>query len=151
MSSPKQIVPGVQTPSTAAPKRWRPDPFDLPQDIDKAALDLAIKTAYDSIYGLEASSPQLPDALVGSSQSAGALAVTGSAKSVATGLKTVSNVVVSIDNGSVATNLWVTAAPSATVMGTIDIFVWKPTASNNNTPIAATSAVSIRWHAWGTN
>ena len=151
MSNPNQIVPNVQTPATTAIRRWRPDPFDTPQDLDRAALDLAIKTAYDSIYGLENSSPQLPDALIGSSQSAGALAVTGSAKSVATGLKTVSNVVVSIDNGAVATNLWVTATPSATVMGAIDIFVWKPTASNNNTPIAATSAVNIRWHAWGTN
>ena len=144
MSNPTQIFPTIQSPSTTDNRRWRPQPFE---DHD---LDFAIKTAFDSVYGLEHRSTQSPDSLHGGSVAAGALSVTGSAKAVVTGLKTLSNIVVSIDNGAIATNLWVTATPSSVVAGAFDVYCWKPTSNVDNTPIAATSAVNVRWHAWGT-
>jgi hypothetical protein len=144
MSNPTQSIPTVQTPSTAQPQRWRPSP--LPD----AETDLAVKTIYDNVYGLEQTSAQLQQSLRGSRMSTGAVSVTGSLKGIATGLSTVSNVIVSIDAGAVATNQWVTATPSTTVAGGVDIFCWMPTSSANNTPIASTTPQLIRWHAWGT-
>lgn len=123
---------------------WRPGVFADPD------LDLAIKTAYDHIAGLEATSTQTPDSLIGSSISTGSVSVTGSMNAVATGLDTVSNVVAGVDNGSTPHNFTVSATPSSTVPGSFDVYVFAPTATNNNTPQLASSAVLIRWHAWGT-
>jgi hypothetical protein len=53
--------------------------------------------------------------------------VTGTA-TIATGLRSVTNVLATIDNGTTATNFWVTVAISATV-GSIIVSVWKPTAA----------------------
>lgn len=148
MSGPSQIIPPVQTPPSATDlarnRRWYPKKFDDDE------LDLAIKTAYTSLAGLEHKTPQTIDALDGSSVSHGALAVLGSAKAVATGLRTLSNIVVSIDNGATPTNIIVTATPSTTVAGAFDVFCWQPTAAGNTAPTVATASVNIRWHAWGT-
>lgn len=78
----------------------------------------------------------------------GSQSVTGSLKGVVTGLKSVAQVVVSIDNGSTALNEWATATLSAT-SGAIDIYVWKPTAAGDTTPIASTTARTVRWFAQG--
>lgn len=125
-------------------QRWRPAPFSDPE------LDLALKTAYDNQFALEHSSTQTPSHLNGSSIANGTSKVTGSLKGIATGLDTVSNVIVSIDSNGAPSNLTVTARPSPNTPGAIDIWVWKPTAANDNTPIAATLAIVVRWHAWGT-
>jgi hypothetical protein len=143
MSNPVQSIPTVQTPSTAQAQRWRPSPLPDPE------IDLAVKTIYDNCYGLEQTSAQLQSSLRGSRMSAGAISVTGSLKGIATGLSTLSNVIVSIDNGSTATNFVVTATPSTTVAGAFDCYVWMPTAAGNTAPIPATSAAVVRWHAWG--
>ena len=145
MSDPIQTRPAIQAPTPFKVQRWRPAPILTDQN-----LDLAIKTAFDNTSNLESTSPQSPVALHGSQISSGALSVTGLLKAVATGLGTVSNVVAGIDNGSAATNMWVTATPNTVTPGTFDIYVWKPTASGDTTPTKATSPVTVRWLAWGT-
>jgi|SRR5579859_5891454 len=79
----------------------------------------------------------------------GGLFITGSKLGLATGLALVSSATVSIDNAAVATNKWVTVQ-FGSVPGTINIFVWQPTAAGDNTPIAATTQVAVRWIAIGT-
>ena len=143
------VLPLVQQPSVSTPsQQWRPAPLNLPGDLDRNELDLAIKTMYDTHYTIQQNSVQ--SAQPGSKMASSALLVTGSGKAVATGLRTLSNIVVSIDAGAAASNLWVTATPSTTVPGAFDVYVWQPTGSGNNTPIAATAPATIRWHAWGT-
>lgn len=147
MSNPRQLFPSVQNagdPAARPGKRWRPSPL---KDFE---TDLAMKISFDNVYGLEHTSTQTPDSLNGSSVASGALAVTGSVKAVATGLRTLFNVIVSIDNGLVPHNLTVSATPSSSIAGTFDVAVFKPTSSADNTPILSTSPVVVRWHAWGT-
>lgn len=143
--TPAQIAPRVQLAASDFPtQRYRPGP------LADAEADLGMKTAYDRVDTLERTRPSVPDGLNGSKLSSGALQVTGLVKGVATGLSTLSNVIVSIDAGATPTNLTVTATPSATVPGTFDVYVWKPTSSGNNTPILNTVPATVRWHAWGT-
>lgn len=80
----------------------------------------------------------------------GSTSVLGSKVGFASGLAQVTNVQASIDNGAVATNFTVSARPSISVLGGIDIYVYQPTAVANTTPIAATTAVTVRWWAQGT-
>lgn len=126
--------------------RWRPSPIADPE------LDLAVKTIYERVDNLGLSSPQAPTKLTGSAITNGIAKVpsTGVLKGIATGLSTVSNVVVSIDSAGAPTNLTVSANPSPRVAGGIDIYVWQPTSASVTTPVAATVASIVRWHAWGT-
>lgn len=147
MSSPRQIFPPIQDagdPAARPGKRWRPPPFK------DAEIDLAVKTAFDSTYGLEHTSTQTPGSLNGSSVASGALSVKGSVKAVATGLSTLFNVIVSFDTGLTPHNFTVSATPSSSIAGAFDIAVFKPTSNVDNTPILATTPVVVRWHAWGT-
>lgn len=145
MSDPAQIVPRVQTPIRDFPiQRYRPGPA---ADVE---ADLGMKTAYDRVDTLERTRPSMPDLLHGSQMSSGAIQVTGTLKGVAAGLSTLSNVIVSIDNGLTPHNQWVSATPSATQPGTFDVAVFKPTSASVNTPILETVPVTVRWHAWGT-
>lgn len=147
----KVTIPLVQAPKTDDTNRWRPEPFEgQPDKINLSNLDTAFKATFDNIYGLEATSPQVPDDLKGSGISSGALKVTGSAKGIVTGLDTVSNVVVSLDSGPAASNLWVTATPSTTVKGAFDVYVWKPTGAGSTVPIANGTVTTVRWIAFGT-
>jgi len=152
MSSPNQIVPIVQTPSTTTRgATYLPGPFEgQPGELDRSQLDIALQAIFSHSYTLAKKAPDTPTSLNGMAMSAGALQVKGKVNGIATGLSTVSNIVVSLDTGGLATNLWVTANPSATLSGTFDVQVWKPTAANDNTPIPATALVTVRWHAWGT-
>jgi hypothetical protein len=138
MSDPVQKFPSIQQPQPFTQQRWRPRPFSDPE------LDLSTKTLYDNVYGLEATSTQAVKALQGSKTSSGAITVTGSVKGVATGLSTLSNVVVSIDNGSTPINMTATATPSTITPGTFDVYIWQASLA------AATSPLLIRWIAWGT-
>lgn len=117
--------------------RWRPAPFEGLTDIDRHELDLALKTIYDAHY-------TLADSIV-----FGTLTVRGGVmKAVATGLSTLSNVIVSIDAGAAPTNLTVTASLSRTP-GAFDVYVWRPTSAVDNTPVPAVSPVTVRWSAKG--
>jgi len=78
----------------------------------------------------------------------GEAAVTGTAD-VDTGLSTVVAVIASLKSDPSVDALWASAASSSTA-GHIDLKVWKPTASDNCTPIAATAEKSVEWIAIGT-
>ena len=120
-------------------------------------LNQALQQAYQQLYALN--DRELADIKTLTTQTnalslllvravSGSTLVTGSALAVLTGLKTVSNVIVSLDNSAVATNVYLSARPAG-APGTIDIFVWKPTANNDVTPIAGTVAIRVRWIAIG--
>jgi len=134
------------SPAKAVQQIWQPRSFmdfhsRLDSDPADASRDLhqAISTVYQSISTLQS--------MIASTQS-GKATVTGSAVGIPTGLQSVKNATATIDNGSTAHNLWVSVVVSKTP-GAIDIYVWKPTAAGNNTPIANTTAIAVRWTASG--
>lgn len=127
-------------------QRYRPGVFADPN------LDLAMKTIYDQVYSLNDAALLAVDEVDAANDQAlasGVTTVTGVQNGIATGLATVTNVVVSLDSGGSPLNEWVTANPNARQAGKIDIQVSKPTASGNNTPIASTTARTVRWMAFG--
>jgi len=133
-------------PAIALQTRWRPQPFtDFHLQMKtnpvgaSAAMDFAIRQAYQNTTVLET--------MIASRQS-GAATITGSKVGIPTGLTTVRQVQGSIDNGSTAHNFYCSVVLSK-LPGCIDIYVWQPTAVNNVTPIACTSAVVVRWVADG--
>lgn len=115
-------------------KRLAEQPADASRD-----LDTAIQRAYTNSYTLEK--------LIACTQ-VGSVTVTGKSLAIPTGLKTVKTCSGSVDNGSTAHNFWVTVTPSQTP-GAIDVYVWQPTSSGNNTPIAGTTPVAVNWTARG--
>ncbi len=70
---------------------------------------------------------------------------------IPTGLSSVTQVVATPDAGNgVPLNITVTAQPSKTTPGTIDIFIFQPTSNVDNTPVLATgTAYSIHWSVTG--
>jgi len=131
----------------ASTRRWRPPTLKGPSEINRDALDLALKTAFDNTYGLELQA--ILGVAAGQGLASSSTKVTGSKNGIATGLDTVVNVVASIDNGVSALNEWVSARPSPNTKGAIDLFVWKPTAAGDTTPIASTTERTVRWIATG--
>ena len=130
------------------PQRWYPPSFATAKTVDPVDIDVALLTAFQNIYGLEQAA--VAGAVNGMAMASGSATVTGVQKGIATGLLTVANVVVSIDNGATAFNEWVSASPSIPVKGAVDIYVWAPTAAGNVTPIASTTPRLVRWIATGT-
>lgn len=122
--------------SNISPNRYFPPPFSDPE------LNTALQTAFTLIYGCVASSKGLV------LDSASSL-VTGSLKNIQTALTSVTNVVAGFDTDDQGINEYVSARPSPVGKGQIDIFVWKPTANNDVTPIASTTQRRIRWIVTG--
>lgn len=144
-------LPLIQGVRSTPPKRWRPGPFEgQPGELDRSQLDTALKAIYDHAYSLEQSSVQA--VVEGTKMASGALIVPagGKLKAVATGLQTLSNVVVSVDAGANATNKTVSATPSTTAAGAFDVYVYQPTSPTSTVPVLATSPTIVRWHAYGT-
>jgi hypothetical protein len=134
------------SPQKTLQTRWRPESFlDFHRQIAASptqasrTLDFAIQRAFQNDSQLEN--------MIAATQT-GQATVTGSSLSVSTGLASVSQVTASIDQGATAHNFWVSATPSQQP-GCIDLYVWQPTAAGNNTPIACTTAVTVRWIARG--
>jgi hypothetical protein len=80
----------------------------------------------------------------------GVTEVTGSAVNVDTGLSEVEDVILSIKRSTapgleVALATWAAGAAA----GQINLYCWKPTAANDCTLIAATTAVDVEWLAIG--
>jgi hypothetical protein len=111
-------------------------------------LDRSLPRLYDAHSALSGQAIKAPAINGGFSVQSGTVTVTGSKLGIVTGLTTVNQVVASI-NSNVATNITVTAQPSVTVKGGIDIYCWMPTSSSVTTPIAATSPVLIHWWSSG--
>lgn len=129
---------------------FRPPTFEhLPVDRLGIEIDKHLPRLFDAHASLNSTAVKAPAFAAGFATVSGNLSVTGSKTGIATGLTTVTNATASINNGATATNFWVTCRPSPTVTGGIDIYVWKPTAAGDNTPIAATTAVTVHWTASG--
>lgn len=141
------IATQSNSPQKALQTRWRPPSlldFHRQMEISpreaSRSLDFAIQQAFSNGSQLEA---------MLACRQVGQVTVTGSSKSIPTGLATVKQVTASIDNGATAHNFTLSATPSAQP-GCIDLYVWQPASSAVNTPIACTSAVPVRWTATGT-
>lgn len=126
--------------------RWRPESFlnfhtQIAKNPTQASrtLDFTLQRAFNNDSQLEN--------MIAATQF-GQVVVTGSSKSISTGLASVSQVTVSIDFGLVAHNFTVSGAISQQP-GCIDVAVWQPTAAGNNTPIPCTQPVTVRWSARG--
>lgn len=124
-----------------APTRFKPPDFSdfhtqLKSDPEGVSqrLHQSLQLVYQQLYSTK------------DSVRSGSVLVTGKKESFPTGLVKVNDCQATIDNGSVATNLTVTVRPSK-IPGCIDIYVWKPTALADTTPIPATTVVTVRWNA----
>lgn len=78
----------------------------------------------------------------------GVASVTGTLD-VATGLSTVVAAVACLRDDPSTGGLWASVT-NASTPGTITLKVWKPTAANDVTPVAATAAKVVQWIAVGT-
>lgn len=115
----------------------------------RIALDRDMGRIYDAHASLNATAIKSPAFGTNFAATSGLNGVTGNL-TIATGLSKVESVVASLEaGGGVPLNLWVTAGVNRTNPGSIDIFVWKPTAANDNTPIPETGQVTIHWYVKG--
>lgn len=130
---------------------YRPPSFLNMRDEDiKAELDKAISQIYSAHATLARQTIQSPTSGGGFNVMSGTATVTGSKLNIPTGLTTVTQVVVSIDAGANASNQWATGTVTPTNRSTINIYVWAPTSSSDNTPIASTTSTVVNWWATGT-
>lgn len=127
---------------TTTSGKWYPPNFPENQELSNS-----FKVAFDTIYGVQQQSVR--GATGGMAVASGITTVTGAGNGIATGLSGVSNVVAGI-GGNSAINEWVTARATPNARGKIDLFVWKPTAAGDNTPVASTTARQVSWIAFGT-
>ena len=133
--------------------KTQPDTIALPEDPKhvKQVTDKNMQRIYTAHQTLDGTAIKAPTLGGGFAVNSGSLTVTGSATGISSGLSQVTQVVASIDNGSTPTNFWATSRINPTDSSTFDVFVWKPTAAGNTTPIAATTPVVIRWWVTGTS
>jgi hypothetical protein len=113
-------------------------------------IERFLQFIYQSHNALNGVTIQAPTTNQGFSVQSGTTQVTGSKTGVVTGLSSVLRVTASLDTGATATNFTVSARPSTTVRGAVDLYVWKPTAAGDTTPIAATTVTTVHWWATGT-
>lgn len=134
----------------STPFTYRPPSFiRLPDEQLKNELDKAIPRIYDAHASLASTAIVASTAGAGFAVLSGNTTVTGSKLAITTGLASATQVIASLDNGATATNLWVTARITPANHAQIDLFVWQPTSSGNNTPIACTTALSVHWWVTG--
>jgi len=116
--------------------------------------DRGLSRIYQSHAQLQAQvikAPIVNGAFLGFTGYHGSTTVMGSKLGVATGLTSVVRVVAMINSDGAALNEIVSARPAkAGPNGAIDLFVWKPTAAGNTTPIASTTARNVEWWVMGT-
>lgn len=136
----------ASSPLTAMAQRFRPPSFlNFHHILEKTPaqasrdLDAALLRSYENNYRLET--------LIACTQH-GAATITGGMVGIPTGLSVVRSASGSIDSGSTPHNLTVSVTPSQTP-GAVDIHVFQPTSKTDNTAVAATSPVTVRWVAVG--
>ena len=113
-------------------------------------LDRSLPRIYDAHASLDGVAIKAPAFGTGFCVDTGSTTITGSKVGIQTRLTTVEQVVASIDNGATATNSWVTATITPANKSQISIYVWKPTAAGDTTPIASTTPTAVRWWCSGT-
>ncbi len=123
-------------------RRWRPGSLE---HVDKE-LDLGMRVIFPALAELEDKGLSSPTS--GFQVVTATATVTGSVLGIVTGLPSVARVIASIEGGD-AVNEWVTARETPDTDGSVDLFVWAPTSSTDNTPIPSTTAREIAWMAFG--
>ena len=115
----------------------------------RKSLDVDMGRIYDAHASLNSTVVKAPAFGAGFATNSGLNGVTGNL-TIPTGLSKVVSVVASLEAGSgVPLNFWITAGVNKTLPSSIDIFVWKPTSAADNTPIPATSQVTVHWYVTG--
>lgn len=135
-----------ESPVIALQQRFRPPSFlgwhDSLQHTPTQAsrdLDAAIQRSFENAYRAET--------MIACTQH-GAATVTGSAVGIPTGLSSVRSASGSVDSGAAPHNFTVSVTPSQTP-GAVDIHVFQPTSKTDNTAVAGTAPVTVRWIAVG--
>lgn len=129
---------------------YRPPSFiTLPDQQLKNELDKAIPRIYDAHAALASTAIVAPVSGAGFAVVSGSATVTGSKLRITTGLKTVTQVVASIDSGANATNSWAVGTVTPANHSTIDLYVWSPTSSGDNTPIASVVPTVVNYWCTG--
>ena len=113
-------------------------------------LDRSLPRLYDAHNTLRGIGIQGPALNQGFAIVSGSVTFTGSQKMINTGLAEVKQVTATIQS-SAATNITVTAVIGPVVKSQISLYAWQPTSSGNNTPVAATTAVTVHWSCSGVN
>lgn len=144
--------------STSPLQRYRPPSFidmfrklgqerdispETRKSLDTTANDihLAMRVAYDQLYALDDDRP----IEAGGRVRWGKAKVTGSELAIDTGLTTIESAQANIQS-SAALNEWVTLTFTK---GLLSIYIWKPTAAGDTTPIAGTVERVILWSVQG--
>lgn len=126
-----------------------PSLLTLPDDQLRNQLNQAIPRIFDAHASLDATAIKAPTTGGGFAVLSGSATVTGSKLGIPTSLASVSQVVVSIDAGSVATNATAVGTVTPANHATIDLYVWVPTGTGDNTPIASTVPTVVNWWVTG--
>lgn len=121
----------------------------LPADRLALELDQHLPRLFNAHASLNATAVKAPALAAGFATISGNLTITGSKTGIITGLTTVQNVTASVNTGSTPNNYTLSARPSPLTPGSIDIYVFQPTAAGNTTPVAATAPVLVHWTASG--
>jgi len=123
----------------------------LPPEQLGTELDTHLPRLFDAHAVLNGTAVKAPAFGGTFATNSGVVIITGNKLGLATGLSKVNHVVASLVAGhGTPLNLWVTAGPSVATTGAIDIYVFQPTSSGDNTPIPATGPASPPWYATGT-
>ena len=133
------------------PYRYTPQSYiQSDRDMIRVQLDRDMPLIHSAHQLLDSTAVKAPTNGAGFLALMQTVSVTGSKTGISTTLSTVQRIVASIDNGATPTNFTVTARVNPTDASKIDIFVWQPTSSSDNTPIAATTAVTVHYWITGT-
>ena len=116
----------------------------------KHEIDQQVSRIYSAHAVLDGTAIKGPTIGAGFACNSGQATVTGKQLGISTGLTAVQHVVASIAS-STATNISVTAVVTPSNPATIDLYCWQPTSASVNTPIAATTAVTVKWVVTGTS
>ncbi len=130
---------------------FRPPTFEhLPQEKLSVELDKHLPRLFDAHAVLNGTAIKSPVFGGTFATNSGIATVTGSKLGIATGMSKVNHVVASLVAGrGLPLNLCVSAGVSVATVGAIDIYVFQPTSSGDNTPIPCTIPRGIHWYATG--
>ena len=132
-------------------QRWRPPVLNrLKDQALRDEADRGFQRIFTLHEGLESTAVQAVSQGGGFRLSRGSTTVLGSKTGIPTGLSSVTHVVATIDSNGTAFNEYLTARPTPSIPGAIDIFIWAPTAVNDVTPIPSTTSWLVNWTAPGT-
>lgn len=125
-----------------------PDPSPGLSDGDYHHRKSMLQDIADAFATVKARIIELSGGTAGKKVAYGSAAVTGSLLDIDTGLALIENVQVSLKQTTAGVgNVFVTANHGSD--GLLDLYVWKPTSSDDNTLIAGSAPATVYWTAHG--